>query len=274
MGPNNILFFRRVLLSSMRSCPKLSLEDVIGIEDMFIRFVLPCMQMDAIIALSMTNGTLHAAQWLRRIVGILQHWRLTTYRVLQLSHTADNEFEARAIVLVCSRKYDCDVSLLGDRVHLRKSVIHFEGCRKNGGAPLYCELLQTMPKMCIHTLVAEDLIHALSAPNEDVGLALLYFIKLANARAAIDFMAENSLTALMLACKNGNNKCARELLKAGAAVDATGKDGVTRSALRFAAQNGHDQVARELLEAKADPNQADDQLPIESIYNHKLKVRE
>ena len=99
-------------------------------------------------------------------------WHLAALAVDNVSsvaalHTADNEFEARAIVLVCSRKYDYDVSLLGDRVHLRKSVIHFEGCRKNGGAPLYCELLQTMPKMCIHTLVAEDLIHALSAPNEE-----------------------------------------------------------------------------------------------------------
>ena len=128
----------------MRSCPKLSLEDVICIEDMLVRFVLPCMQMDAIIALSMINGTLQTAQWLRRIVDILQHWRLTKFRVLQLSH-AHNEFERRAIVLVCNREYDRDVSL--DRVRLRKSVIHFEGCKKNGGAPLYCELLQTMPKI-------------------------------------------------------------------------------------------------------------------------------
>ena len=79
---------------------------------------------------------------------------------------------------------------------------------------------------------------------EQVALDLL------KAGAAVDATEEDGWTALMFAAQGGHDSCALELLKAGAAVDATDEDGYT--ALMFAAQNGHDPCARALLKARAD----------------------
>ena len=56
------------------------------------------------------------------------------------------------------------------------------------------------------------------------------------------------------AYRGGDDHQLRNLLKAGAAVDAANDMG--RTALMLAASNGHEQVALILLKAKADPNKA------------------
>ena len=53
------------------------------------------------------------------------------------------------------------------------------------------------------------------------------------------------MTALLWACTNGHEQCARALLEAGARKDATTHKGST--ALSLARQNGHDALCR-LLE--------------------------
>ena len=60
--------------------------------------------------------------------------------------------------------------------------------------------------------------------------------------------------ALRNAASRGHDQQLRNLLEAGAAVDAA--DDESRTALMAAAKNGHERVALVLLEAKADPNQA------------------
>ena len=54
-----------------------------------------------------------------------------------------------------------------------------------------------------------------------------------------------AFTALMYACQNGHEQCARTLIKAGARKDATAKAGST--ALSLARSNGHTALC-ELLE--------------------------
>jgi ankyrin repeat protein len=61
-------------------------------------------------------------------------------------------------------------------------------------------------------------------------------------------------TALMLAAKNGHNRCVGELLNKGAHTHATDNEGWT--ALMFASQSGHDMCARALLKAGSDVNKA------------------
>ena len=58
-------------------------------------------------------------------------------------------------------------------------------------------------------------------------------------------------TAMVCACRGGDEQWRLALLKAGAAVDAAANNGFT--ALMLSAQNGHEQCALELLKAKADP---------------------
>jgi ankyrin repeat protein len=56
----------------------------------------------------------------------------------------------------------------------------------------------------------------------------------------------------MFAAQNGHDPCARSLIKARVAVDATEKYGWT--ALMIAAQNGHEPCARALMDAGARKN--------------------
>ena len=56
-------------------------------------------------------------------------------------------------------------------------------------------------------------------------------------------------TALILACQNGHEACARLLIDAKAAVDAALTGGLT--GLMLARQNGHEACARLLIDAGA-----------------------
>eukprot|EP00900_Chrysochromulina_parva_P023911 jgi/Chrpa1/6153/Chrysochromulina_OHIO_Genome00016199-RA len=75
---------------------------------------------------------------------------------------------------------------------------------------------------------------------------------LLKAGAAVDAADDEGLTALMLAAQNGHEPCLLVLLEAGAVVSAQSNAGAT--ALGAAAQNGHEQLALVLLEAGAAVN--------------------
>ena len=72
---------------------------------------------------------------------------------------------------------------------------------------------------------------------------------LLKAGAAVDAANDEGWTALMIAAQNGHERCLRVLLKAGAVVSAQNNAGST--ALMLAAMSGHEQVARVLLKAGA-----------------------
>ena len=72
---------------------------------------------------------------------------------------------------------------------------------------------------------------------------------LIEARAAVDATEENGYTALMLCCKNGHEQCVRALVEAKANIHAKNKD--EDAALDIARREGH-AVVCQLLE-KEDP---------------------
>ena len=73
-----------------------------------------------------------------------------------------------------------------------------------------------------------------------------------SSRTAGVCMVEFSLAHLHMFCSHHLDQVARELLKAGAAVDATEEDDYT--ALMFAAQNGHEEVSSSRLSRVCERN--------------------
>ena len=91
--------------------------------------------------------------------------------------------------------------------------------------------------------IHETVIKAAEAGHEQCVLELL------KAGAAVDYMAPNGPTALMLSCQNGHEQCALALIEAKADLEKQTEIGNT--ALILACQNGHEQCARALIEAGA-----------------------
>ena len=75
---------------------------------------------------------------------------------------------------------------------------------------------------------------------------------LIDARVAVDATDGDGTTALMRACQYGHERCARALIGAKANVNATDEEGWT--ALMQACDGGHEQCALALLKAKANVN--------------------
>ncbi len=71
----------------------------------------------------------------------------------------------------------------------------------------------------------------------------------------VDVRGYAQVTALINAAQNGHSDIVRQLLEAGADINATNDFGVT--ALIWAATKGHSDIVRQLLEAGADINAKD-----------------